>query len=113
MNINNYEINRIQNKMTYNNSKLQIFRIARKDSRLIKRKDLVLFCEKFKTDVKKKHKNGLMTITIQYPDKYYSGQVKSINEPLHYFTKDDYDEMDEDPNAYESFILTSCHYQIY
>lgn len=105
MNIKDFEMKKIDNKITYQKNKLEIYQIKKKNDKPVKRGDLIKFCEKVKNDIKKKHSNGLISITIQYPDHYYTGSIGKLNDEIHYFTSNDYAGMHEDPEEYESFYI--------
>ncbi len=100
-----FKLTKLNNKFTYNNKNLQSIMITRKDNEPIQRGTLKAFCENMKKQFLKKYKNGLMSITIQYPDKFYSGKVSKLNESLNFFSMDDYDNFDNDPEEYFSFIV--------
>jgi hypothetical protein len=63
------------------------------------------FCDKLRDDMRKEHGDGLLSVTIEYADRYYTGQVRKLEDSIQYFSKDDYDGMDTDPEEYHSFIV--------
>ena len=68
------------------------------------RKQMKKMCNKFLADVKEKYPSaeGLVSVTIKYGNRWYSGDVSNFHEPINYFSLDDYEEMGEDPEFYES-----------
>jgi hypothetical protein len=47
---------------------------------------------------------GLISISIEYPERWYSGSVSKLsNDKLNIFSMDQYDEFDEDPGEYPRF----------
>ncbi len=105
MNTKNLKFTQIDNKITYKGKKLEIYRIARKDSKKISRHEMIEICSKVQRDMRKQHSNGYISITIQYPDKYYTKGISNLNSDLKYFSKNDYDGLDNDPEEYTSFIV--------
>ena len=50
-----------------------------------------------KKQFQKKYGHGKISITFQYPDRFYSGKVSNLNESINYFTMDDYNNFDVYP----------------
>ena len=101
--LNQYKIERIQNKITNDPMPIEITNISRKDGKMIKRDDMIKICNKLKKGIKSIFSSGIVIVSIKYPNRYFSGNASSLNQDINYFTADDYDEFDEDPNEYKSF----------
>ena len=101
----NYNLKRIKNNVSYNGAKLRITEVSRKDGELITRKKMIKLCNQFLESVKEKYPDaeGLVSVTIRYPNRWYSSEVSKFSENIHFFTMEDYEMEDEDPNEYESF----------
>ena len=99
-----FKFKTIANNTTYNGTKLRINEITRKDGEMMSRKLMKKLCNQFLADLKEKYTqaDGLVSVTIKYGNRWYSGDVSSFNEPINYFSLDDYEEMDEDPGYYEA-----------
>ena len=94
----------IANNTTYNGTKLRIREITRKDGELMSRKKMKKMCNQFLVDLKEKYPGaeGLVSVTIKYDNRWYSGDVSNFNEPINYFSLDDYEEFEADPGYYEA-----------
>lgn len=103
INLNKYNIKKLTNKTKLNNQKLQIFELQKKKDRLIKRDELKNICDALRKDLSKKYGNGIISVSIKYPNRWYSGDVSYLNDDINYFSMDDYDEFDEDPLEYQKF----------
>ena len=101
--LNQYKIERIQNKITNDQMPIEITNISRKDGKMVKRDDMIKICNKLKKGIKSIFSSGIVIVSIKYPNRYFSGNASSLNQDINYFTADDYDEFDEDPNEYKSF----------
>ena len=99
-----FKFKTIKNNTTYNGTKLRIREVSRKDGEKMSRKQMKKMCNKFLADVKEKYPSaeGLVSVTIKYGNRWYSGDVSNFHEPINYFSLDDYEEMGEDPEFYES-----------
>ena len=99
----NYDLARIKNNATYNGSKLRITDIKRKDGEMMTRKDMKTMCDGLLSEIRAKYHDvdGYVSVSIRYPDRWYSGDVSKINSPINYFHMSQYEEMDTDPENYE------------
>jgi hypothetical protein len=97
-----FKFKTIANNTTYNGTKLRINEITRKDGEMMSRKLMKKLCNQFLADLKEKYTqaDGLVSVTIKYGNRWYSGDVSSFNEPINYFSLDDYEEMGKDPGHY-------------
>ena len=100
-----YNIKNVQTKVKYNNGKeeMNILDISRKDGKKITRDELIKLSNKLQESYKKKYSIGIISVSFKYPERYYSANVSTLRESINYFTMNDYNEMDDDPEAYESF----------
>jgi hypothetical protein len=98
-----YEITKIKNNATYNGTKLRITDIKRKDDEMMSRKEMTKMCNGFLSELRTKYPDvdGYVSVSIKYPDRWYSGDVSKINSPINYFHMSQYEEMDNDPENYE------------
>ena len=62
--------------------------------------------EKFLKSFRDKYVDGLISITIKHEARWYSGDVSWLHEEANFFTADDYDEFDSDPNEYTAFRVS-------
>jgi hypothetical protein len=99
-----FKFKTIKNNTTYNGTKLRIREVTRIDGNKMARKQMKKMCNKFLVDVKEKYPDaeGLVSVTIKYGNRWYSGDVSSFHEPINYFSLDDYEEMGEDPESYDA-----------
>lgn len=106
MDFSKFKLTKLNNQIySAKGKKVQSIMITHKDNKPIKRSTLEKLSEEMKKQFIKKYKNGGIGITIQYPDKFYSGKVRDFDEALNFFTMDDYDNFDKDPGEYYSFIV--------
>ena len=101
---NTFNFKTIANNTTYNGTKLRIREITRKDGELMSIKKMKKMCNQFLVDLKEKYPGaeGLVSVTIKYDNRWYSGDVSNFNEPINYFSLDDYEEFEADPGYYEA-----------
>ena len=98
-----YDLSRIKNNAKYNGSKLRITDVKRKDGEMMSRKEMVKMCNGFLAELQNKYKDGdgLISVSIKYPDRWYSADVSQLHTPINYFHMDQYEEMENDPEHYE------------
>ena len=98
-----FDFKRIKTNYTYNGAKLKITDIKRKDGEMMTRKHMIKMCNTFKAELKEKYPDvdGLISVSIKYTQRWYSGDVSSFNDPINYFTPSDSDLDFEDPEEYE------------
>jgi hypothetical protein len=98
-----YDMTRIKNSASYNGAKLRITDIKRKDGEMISRKEMTKMCDGFLSELQNKYKDvdGIVSVSIKYPNRWYSADVSKLNSPINYFSLDQYEEMGEDPEYYE------------
>ena len=102
--VNKYDFRKIKNGYTYNGAKLQITEIKRKDGDPMTRKAMIKLCDSFLAELREKypHVDGLVSVSIKYPQRWYSSNVSSFNQAINYFTPSDSDLDFEDPEEYEA-----------
>ncbi len=88
-----FKFRTIANNTTYNGTKLRIREITRKDGEMMSRKQMKKMCNQFLSDVKEKYPaaEGLVSVTIKYDNRWYSGDVSNFHEQINYFSLDDYE----------------------
>ena len=81
-----YDFKRIKNAVSYNGAKLRITEISRKDDEMISRKKMIKLCNQFLEEIKAKYPDaeGLVSVTIKYPNRWYSSEVSKFNEPINF-----------------------------
>ena len=77
----NFDFKRIKTNYTYNGAKLKITDIKRKDGEMMTRKHMIKMCNTFKAELKAKYPNvdGLISVSIKYTQRWYSGDVSSFD----------------------------------
>ena len=100
----NYEFKKIKNGYTYNGANLRITNISRKDGEPMTRKQMKKLCDAFLSELRLKYPDaeGLVSVSIRFPQRWYSGDVSSFHESINYFTPSDSDLDFEDPEQYEA-----------
>ena len=98
-----YDMTRIKNNATYNGTKMRITDIKRKDGEMMSRKEMIKMCDGFLSEIRAKYNDfdGYVSVSIRYPDRWYSADVSNFNSPINYFHMSQYEEMDDDPEYYE------------
>jgi hypothetical protein len=106
MKLSDLKMTKIKNNIKLKGESLQAFRIRRNNDKLIKRADMKKFCEKVQKDLQQKYGDGFISVSIKYPSHYYTSGITSIKDGhIKYFSMDDYNNFDVDPEEYESFII--------
>ena len=98
-----YNVRNIENRVNYGGHPMKVMSISRKDGKLIKRDELINLSRQLQESYQKRYSRGIISVSIKYPERFYSADVTTLNEPINYFTMNDYNEMDEDPEQYKSF----------
>ena len=77
-----YDFRKIKNGYTYNGAKLQITEIKRQDGEHMSRKAMIKLCDSFLAELREKYKDvdGLVSVSIKYTQRWYSGNVSSFNQ---------------------------------
>ena len=98
-----YEFKKIKNGYTYNGAKLRITEIRRKDGENMTRRAMIKMCNTFLSELRQTYPNadGLVSVSIKYPQRYYSGDVSNFQSPINFFTPSDSALDFEDPESYE------------
>ena len=101
--VQNYDMTKIKNNASYNGAKLRITDIKRKDGEMMSRKEMTKMCNGFLSELRTKYPDvdGYVSVSIKYPDRWYSGDVSDFKSPINYFHMDQYEEMENDPEYYE------------
>lgn len=100
---NTFDFKRKNTNYTYNGAKLKITEIKRKDGEKMTRKQMIKMCNTFQEELKEKYKDveGLISVSIKYPQRWYSGDVSSFGEPINFFTPSDSYLDFADPEEYD------------
>ena len=103
INLKHYNIGIVPNKTSYDGNLSQIKEVTRNDGKKINRDEMIEISSLFKKSLTKLYKHGIVSVSIKYPDRYYSANVSSLHDDINFFTSDDYDVFSEDPLEYKSF----------
>jgi hypothetical protein len=103
LNLSNLSITKILNKTEINNKPIQIIEFKHKDGSMISRKELKLICSKYQTFLRRKHTDGIVSVSIEYPNRWFSADTTFLNDEINYFSLDDYEEYEDDPQEYKTF----------
>ena len=98
-----YDFSTIKNNVTYNGERLRIRDIKRIDGEPMSRKQMIKMCNGFLSELREKYPgiDGLISVSIKYPDRWYSGDVSSFNQEINYFHMSQYEEMDDEKKGEE------------
>ena len=68
-------------------------------------------CNGFLSELREKYPgiDGLISVSIKYPDRWYSGDVSSFHQEINYFHMSQYEEMNDDPEYYEKSDFPLFH----
>ena len=74
-----YDFTKIKTNWSYNNSKLKVTDIRRSDGEHMSRKEMIKLCDTFQAELKEKYPtvDGYISVSIKYPQRWYSGDVSS------------------------------------
>lgn len=103
INLKKYSIKNLKNKTTYQGRPMTILDFRRRNGKKISRDALRDICDQLLRDLRDKHEYGIISVSIKYPERWYSGEVSQLNEEINYFSANDYDSFDADPEEYEAF----------
>ena len=80
----NFEFSAIKNNASYNGERLRIRDIKRIDGEPMSRKQMKKICDGFLADLREKYPgvDGLISVSIKYPDRWYSGDVSKFNQDI-------------------------------
>ena len=108
-----YDMTRIKNNASYNGAKLRITDIKRTDGEMISRKEMTNMCDGFLSELRNKYKDvdGIVSVSIKYPNRWYSADVSKLHSPINYFSLDQYEEMGEDPDYYEQIRFSFIQFK--
>ena len=98
-----YDITILKNKAEYNKQKMSIMNFKRKDKKKIKRNEMISFVDEILKSYRKKHQDGIIEVSIKYPNRWYSADATYIKDDINYFSLNEYDEFDDDPEEYAEF----------
>jgi hypothetical protein len=102
-----YNIYKIPNRSSYEGNPMQIFEVEGKDESYLSRKEMIkMVNEKFLKSFRDKYVDGLISITIKHEARWFSGEVSWLHDDANFFSADDYDEYDSDPNEYTAFRVS-------
>ena len=102
-----FSISKIANRSSYEGNPLQIYEVESKQGEMISRSDMIkLVNEKFLPAFRHKYVDGLISITIRHPSRWFSSDATWLDEEPNYFTSDDYDDFDQDPDEYIAFRVS-------
>jgi hypothetical protein len=101
--LSNLAITKIPNKTVINNKPIQIIEFKHKDKSMISRKELKLICSQYQKSLQGKYKDGIISVSIEYPNRWFSADSSFLNEDINYFSLDDYEEYEDDPEEYKTF----------
>ena len=110
---NKYDFKKIKNGYSYNGAKLRITEIRKKDGEHMTRKAMIKMCNTFLAELRQTYPNaeGLVSVSIKYPQRWYSGDVSSFRDPINFFTPSDSLLDFEDPEDYEAIRFQFIPFQ--
>ena len=82
-----YDLKRVKTNVSYNGTKLRITDIKRKDGEMMSRKQMIKMCDGFLAELREKYPavDGLVSVSIKYPDRWYSADVSDFKSAINYF----------------------------
>ena len=107
INLSNLKVVKIANKTVLNGKPLEILEITHKDGSMISRKELKAICNLRQKSMQAKFGGGIISVSIEYSNRWFSGDSSYLHEPINYFSMNDYEEYESDPEEYVSFRFMS------
>ena len=101
--LSNVDVKNIPNKTMINGKQLKIYEFTHKDGSMIERKELKAICSQYQQSLQNKHEEGIISVSMQYPNRWFRADTTYLDEPINYFSLDYYEEFENDPNEYEAF----------
>lgn len=105
-NLDLYDIRRIKNKATLNKQPMTIYEFQQKNNQNITRENMKKISQDLLSEFRKNNADGIVSVSIEYPDRWYSANVSHLDEDIDYFSYDNYDVFSNDPNNYRKFRFT-------
>jgi hypothetical protein len=103
MDLKNLNVVKIANQTSMNGKPMQIIEFSHKDKSMISRKEMKKICKKYQETLKKKYADGLVSVSIRYPMRWFSADTSRLNDDINYMNLYDYEEYQADPEEYQSF----------
>ena len=100
-----YDITILKNKAEYNGQKMSIMNFKHKDKTKIRRNEMIKFCDEILKSYRKKYADGIIEVSIKYPNRWYSADATYLKDDINYFTLNEYDEFEDDPEEYAEFRM--------
>ena len=103
MDLSNLKVVKISNKTFLNGKALEILEFTHKDGTKISRKELKAICKLRQKSMQAKHGDGIISVSIEYSARWFSADTSRLGEDINYFSLNDYEEYESDPEEYISF----------
>ena len=103
MDLSNLKVVKISNKTFLNGKALEILEFTHKDGTKISRKELKAICKLRQKSMQAKHGDGIISVSIEYEQRWFSADTSRLGEDINYFSLNDYEEYESDPEEYISF----------
>jgi hypothetical protein len=103
MSYQSFNLKRVENKAYLSGQKLRMIEVTRKNGGMITRADVIRLSKKIRDDYRKTFSDGVVIVSIRYPNRWYSGSKSTLKDDPEIFSMNGYDEFDEDPEEYTMF----------
>ena len=103
MDLSNLKVVKIANKTIVDGKSLQILEFTHIDGTMISRKELKAICNLRQKSMQAKYGGGIISVSIEYEPRWFSADTSRLDEPINYFSLNDYEEYEDDPEQYASF----------
>lgn len=103
VNLDKFQIKNIKNQILVQGQPIQILEFRLKNGKKISREKMIKICDELKDDAVEQYGHGIISVSIRYPDRWYSGDVSDMDKDINYFSSNDYDVFDDDPEEYDAF----------
>jgi len=103
INLSNLKVVKVENKTIVDGKKLEIIEFTHKDGTMISRKEMIAICSMRQKAMQAKYGDGIISVSIEYPERWFSADTSYLHESINYFSLNDYEEYEDDPEEYISF----------
>ena len=101
--LSNLKVVKVENQTIVDGKKLEIIEFTHKDDTMISRKEMIAICNLRQKSMQAKYGDGIISVSIEYSERWFSADTSYLHEPINYFSLNDYEEYEDDPEQYISF----------
>jgi intein-encoded DNA endonuclease-like protein len=98
-------VKQLQNRLRSGGQNVIAFEISRRNTHRLKREEVDQIAEKFRRDFLKKGDHGVLSVSLKYPQRWYSSHATDLHHEVNLFNLEDYNTHERDPGRYDKFRI--------